>query len=54
MTTHAEMRKALLDGLGNPVSGAIVQNIDEIVRIALETLKPGATQTRVQEPAEKR
>lgn len=54
MTTHAEIKKAILKAAGNPVSGAIAEMADEFARVVLELIKPVATQTRVQEPEEKR
>jgi hypothetical protein len=54
MTTHAEIKKAILKAAGNPVSGAIVEMADEFARVVLALFKPATTQTRVEEPEEKR
>ena len=54
MTTHAEIKKAILKAAGNPVSGAIAEMADEFARVVLELVKPATPQTRVQEPNEKR
>lgn len=54
MTTHAEVKKAILKAAGNPVSGAIVEMADEFARVVLELFKPAPTVTRVVEADEKR
>lgn len=54
MTTHAEIKKAILKAAGNPVSGAIVDMADEFARVVLDLIKPATPQTRVQESDEKR
>ncbi len=54
MATHAEIKKAILDTAGNPVSGVIVDMADEFARAIVALDKPAVPQTRVQEPDEKR
>jgi hypothetical protein len=54
MATHAEIKKAILDTAGNPVSGVIVDMADEFAEAILALEKPATTQTRVQKPEEKR
>lgn len=54
MTTHAEVKKAILKAAGNPVSGAVADMADEFARVVMELLKPETPQTRVEEPEEKR
>ena len=61
--TKDQIRKAILDALGNPSSGAIVDHLDTIVDavVGSETPKPAqksspepAKETRVVEVSEKR
>jgi hypothetical protein len=54
MATHAEIKKAILDTAGNPVSGVIVDMVDDFAQAILALEKPASTQTRVQKPEEKR
>ena len=54
MTTHAEVKKAILKAAGNPVSGAVADMADEFARVVMDLIKPATPQTRVQEPDEKR
>ena len=54
MATHAEIKKAILDAAGNPVSGVIVDMADEFARAIVELDKPKTPETRVQKAEEKR
>jgi hypothetical protein len=61
MATHAEIRKAILNTAGNPVSGSLVGIVDDIAQAIVDLEKPKASQekpkptdTRVQKADEKR
>jgi len=54
MATHAEIRKAILDTAGKPVSGVIVDMADDFARAILALDKPKPVETRVQKADEKR
>jgi hypothetical protein len=53
MATKADYAKAILDALGNPVSGSVVENLDLIVDAAFGVENP-TKETRVVEVSEKR
>lgn len=53
MATKADFKKAILDALGNPQSGSVVENIDLIVDAVFKVEHP-EKETRVVEPIEKR
>lgn len=53
MATKADFAKAILDALGNPVSGSVVENLDLIVDAVFKVDHP-EKETRVVETAEKR
>lgn len=61
MATHAEIKKAILNTAGNPVSGSLVAIVDDIAQAILDLEKPKASdekakapETRVQKADEKR
>jgi hypothetical protein len=61
MATFEQIKKAILDTAGNPVSGVIVQIADDLARAIVELDKPKASDekpktpdTRVQKADEKR
>jgi hypothetical protein len=54
MATHSEIKKAILDTAGNPVSGVIVDMADDFARAIVALDKPKTPETRVQEAPEKR
>jgi hypothetical protein len=61
MATHEEIKKAILNTAGNPVSGSLVALVDDMAQRIIDldkpktaNEKPKPTETRVQKADEKR